>query len=184
MSQLRARRSRYVLTSRARNTSEAGEGGAGGGTCCWKSRGPGRGYGEAAELRPRTPALQNLPGKGLRKGRVWCPWDSNFSHYRLFQLLGESSSPLVKNMVWPKPLCGLCSPEASIIRNRGSQFVRPGVRKVCALCASWIKVTSVNWLTPLSLFAGVFSFRLPLLAFSSLGPSPCGSWFMPVPIGF
>lgn len=47
-----------------------------------------------------------------------------------FQLLGESSSPLVKNMVRPKPLCGLCSPAAPIIGNRGSLLVKPVVCKV------------------------------------------------------
>ncbi|KAG8506040.1 Phosphatidylserine lipase ABHD16A, partial [Galemys pyrenaicus] len=75
-----------------------GEGGASRGTCCWESSGPSRGHGEAAELRPRPPALQNLPGKGLRQGAVRRLSDSNFSHCPLFQLLGESSSPLVKNM--------------------------------------------------------------------------------------
>lgn len=117
--------SRYVLTSRthARSAQEA-TGGAGG-DLRPRDSGPSRGYGEAAELRPRPPALQDLPGEGHGPGRDQRPRDSHCRPRRLVQLLGELSSPWLRAWYGPNR-AGLRSPGAPTVGNGGARLLSGG----------------------------------------------------------
>lgn len=107
----------------ARSAQEA-TGGAGG-DLRPRDSGPSRGYGEAAELRPRPPALQDLPGEGHGPGRVQRPRDSHCCPRRLVQLLGELSSPWLRAWYGPNR-AGLRSPGAPTVGNGGARLLSGG----------------------------------------------------------
>lgn len=107
----------------ARSAQEA-TGGAGG-DLRPRDSGPSRGYGEAAELRPRPPALQDLPGEGHGPGRDQRPRDSHCRPRRLVQLLGELSSPWLRAWYGPNR-AGLRSPGAPTVGNGGARLLSGG----------------------------------------------------------